>query len=444
MQPTELDTTWQAIRARARDELTDYAFHIWIDPLAPAATVADTLFLRAPRHIRTIVRDRYVPMLRDAARSASGIAAVEVVDDEWTPPAEQPSGGGRLPAEPEEGRLNPKYSFEQFVIGDGNRFAHAAALAAAELPAQAYNPLFIHGPPGLGKTHLLHAVGNYVRRYGGLKVRYATVEAFTSEFVTALRQGGDVHAFKERFRHLDVLLIDDVQFLADKKRTKEEFFHTFNALYEAGAQLVLTSDCPPTELTGLEDRLRERFASGLVVEVERPDLDVRLAILRQRTRHDGLADVAEDALRAIAEHVTGSVRALEGALIRVVAYASLEGLPVSDDVARAVLARLYPRERCTLEDIRDATARSFGLEPAELLARDRRPEVAFARQVAMYLSRELTDQTLPAIGRSFGGRNHTTILHAHRRVADQIREDPQAAHTVESLRRNLDAADRAH
>ncbi|MEX2196051.1 MAG: chromosomal replication initiator protein DnaA [Thermoleophilaceae bacterium] len=441
MQPTELDTTWQAIRARARDELTDYAFHIWIDPLAPAAAVADTLFLRAPRHIRTMVRDRYVPLLRDAARTAAaGIATVEVVDEDWSPP-DTPTGAA-LPLEPEEGRLNPKYSFEQFVIGDGNRFAHAASLAAAEMPAQAYNPLFLHGPPGLGKTHLLHAIGNYVRRYGGLKVRYATVEAFTSEFVHTLRQGGDLHAFKERFREIDVLLIDDVQFLADKKRTKEEFFHTFNALYEAGAQLVLTSDRPPTELQGLEDRLRERFASGLVVEVERPDLEVRLAILRQRTRHDGLNEVAEDALGTIAEHVTGSVRSLEGALIRVVAYASLEGLPVSADVARSVLSRLYPRERCTLDDIRLATARSFGFEPADLLARDRRPDVAFARQVAMYLSRELTDQTLPAIGRSFGGRNHTTILHAHRRVARQIATDPDAADAVAAVQRDLDAADR--
>jgi chromosomal replication initiator protein len=439
----ELETTWQPIRARIRDELTDYAFHIWVEPLEPAARAGGTLFLRAPRHIRGWVQDRYGSLLRDAARGAGPeVTSVELVDEDWTPP----SDAAVSPAPPPDAeRLNPKYTFEQFVIGDGNRFAHAAALAVAELPAQAYNPLFLHGPPGLGKTHLLHAIGNYVRRYGGgLKVRYATVETFTTEFVQALRAQGDVQAFKARFREIDVLLIDDIQFLADKKRTKEEFFHTFNALYEAGSQLVITSDRPPAELEDIETRLRERFSSGLVAELDPPELDVRLAILRQRARHDGLQDVADDALRAIADHVAGSVRALEGALIRVVAYASLEGLTLSPEVARKVLERLYPQRRrtCSLDEIRAATAQCFGLNPADLVAYDRRPDVAFARQVAMYLSRELTDQTLPAIGKSFGGRNHTTILHAHRRVSGAIDSDPQAARTVDALRRRLAGDDR--
>ena len=441
MHAHELDNPWPAIRSRLRDELSEYAFHIWIEPLAPAALRDGTLYLRTPRHVRSIVRDRYLPRLRRAA-AGTPVTRIELVDPDWEPPASAPAPPAPPHSEPEHGRLNPKYTFDQFVIGEGNRLAHAAALAVAELPAQAYNPLFLHGPPGLGKTHLLHAIGNFVRRYGGLKVRYATVEAFTTDFVAALHRDGDIRAFKDRFRDLDVLLVDDVHFLADKQRTKEEFFHTFNALYEAGAQLVISSDRPPAELHGLEDRLRERFAAGLVVEVERPDFDVRLAILRQRARHDGLADVADEALAAIAEHVTGSVRALEGALIRVVAYASLEGLPVTADLARHVLAKLYPRERPTLEDIRAATARSFGLEPDDLLARTRRPDVAFARQVAMYLSRELTDETLPAIGKSFGGRNHTTILHAHRRVADRIASDPETASAVEAVRRRLGAADR--
>lgn len=440
----ELDTTWQPIRARIRDELTDYAFHIWVEPLEPAARAGSTLFLRAPRHIRGWVQDRYGSLLREAARGAAGeVTSVEVVDEDWAPPDEASS-----PAAPaaDVDRLNPKYTFEQFVIGEGNRFAHAAALAVAELPAQAYNPLFLHGPPGLGKTHLLHAIGNYVRRYGsGLKVRYATVESFTTEFVQALRTKGDIQAFKERFREIDVLLIDDIQFLADKKRTKEEFFHTFNALYEAGSQLVITSDRPPAELADIETRLRERFTSGLVAELDPPDLDVRLAILRQRARHDGLHDVADDALRAIADHVAGSVRALEGALIRVVAYASLEGLTLSPDVARKVLERLYPQRQtdCSLDEIRAVCARSFGLGPADLVAYDRRPDVAFARQVAMYLSRELTEQTLPAIGKSFGGRNHTTVLHAHRRVAAAIDSEPETARTVDTIRRELAGADRA-
>ena len=434
------DTIWQPIRAELRQQLTDYAFHIWVDPLEPAAERNGTLFVRAPRHIQGWVQERYGPLLRSAASAAAPtLHAVELVDPDWDEPEQQAPAG----REPE--RLNPKYTFEQFVIGDGNRFAHAAALAAAELPGQAYNPLFLHGPPGLGKTHLLHAIGNYVRRYGGgLAVRYSTVESFTTEFVHALRVERDVQAFKTRFRDIDVLLIDDIQFLADKRRTKEEFFHTFNALYEAGSQLVITSDRRPSELDDLEDRLRERFQSGLVAELEPPGLDVRLAILRKRARHDGLDDVADDALVAIAEHVTGSIRALEGALIRVVAYASLEGLALSADVARRVLERLYPRapRSCTLEEIRAATAQSFGLTTEELTAYDRRPGVAFARQVAMYLSRELTEHTLPAIGLSFGGRNHTTILHAHRRVAGAIQRDPSAADAVAAIRRELTGDDR--
>ena len=442
----DLEHTWQPIRSRLREDLTDYAFHIWMEPLEPAARAGGTLFLRAPGHIRTWVQERYGSVLRDAARAVSaGVDVIELVDEGWTPPAAEAGAPASAKTVGERERLNPKYTFEQFVIGDGNRFAHAAALTVAEQPAQAYNPLFLHGPPGLGKTHLLHAIGNYLRRYGsGLTVRYATIEAFTTEFVDALRGKDDVRAFKERFRDIDVLLIDDIQFLADKRRTKEEFFHTFNALYESGSQLVLTSDRPPGELEDVEARLRERFTSGLVVELDPPDLDVRLAILRQRARHDGLQDIADDALHAIAEGVAGSVRALEGALIRVVAYASLEGVTLTPEVARRVLERLYPRRRgaCSLDDIRAATAGSFGLDPAELVAYDRRPDVAFARQVAMYLSRELTDQTLPAIGKSFGGRNHTTVLHAHRRIAGAIERDPAAADTVASLRAQLSAPDR--
>jgi chromosomal replication initiator protein len=433
------EQTWNAIRARLRDEITDYAFHIWIEPLRPVALQGSTLYVQAPGHVRSWVRDRYAELLRKAAGDGLN---VELVSDTWTAPPEQP-GPSAQPASEE--RLNPKYTFEQFVIGDGNRFAHAAALAVAEMPAQAYNPLFLHGPPGLGKTHLLHAIGNYVHRFGGgMTVRYATLESFTTEFVRALRREGDVQAFKRRFRSIDVLLIDDIQFIAGKQRTKEELFHTFNALYEAGSQLVLTSDRPPAELEELETRMRERFAAGLVVELEPPDLDVRMAILRQRARHDGLHDIPDDALRTIAAHVPSSVRALEGALIRVVAYASLEGVPLDASVARRVLTRLYPQQRqaFTPEDVQRATAASFGLDPAALLAYDRRPDVAFARQIAMYLARELTDATLPALGKAFGGRNHTTILHAHRRIATAIDSDPQAADAVQRVRTSLLRPDR--
>ncbi len=337
--------------------------------------------------------------------------------------------------------LNPKYTFEQFVIGDGNRLAHAAALAVAELPAQAWNPLFIHGPPGLGKTHLLHAIGNYVSRYGeGLRVRYATVEDFMAEFVQAIRRRS-TDGFRERFRDVDVLLLDDVQFLADKVRTKEELFHTFNALYESGRQLVFTSDRSPTDLEAFEDRLKERFECGLVAEVVPPDANVRLAILRNRVRQDGLQNIPDETLEAVARAVGASVRVLEGALIRVVAYASLSDEPPTPELAMEVLGRLYrhgPAQPCSVRRIQEATAAEFGITPEALLARDRTPTVAFARQVAMYLARELTDQGLPALGRDFGGRNHSTVLHAWKRVSELVDKPGEKRETVVGIRRRLE------
>jgi chromosomal replication initiator protein len=335
--------------------------------------------------------------------------------------------------------LNAKYTFDQFVIGSGNRFAHAAALAVAELPAHSYNPLFLHGSPGIGKTHLLHAIGNYVERYGsGLRVRYATIEEFTSEFVEAVRVKSTAD-FKQRFRGADVVLIDDVQFLTGRARTREEFFHTFNALLDAGRQLVMTSDCAPEDIPGLEDRLTERFRSGLVVELDTPEVEVRRAILAKRARVDDL-EVPPDVIAEIADRVTTSVRALEGALIRVVAYASLKEEPPTPALVRHVLRRLgedTARDACGIGEILDAAAQEFGVERDALLARDRRPAVAAARQVAMYLARELTEHSLPEIGRGIGGRNHTTVLHAVNRVSAAIRSDDSMRGAVDNLRRRL-------
>ena len=435
--PDELETIWDAVRRELRRDVTDFTFHIWLEPLEPVGCEAGRLYVRAPEHIRSWVRDRYATLLTGAVRRA-GLASVEVVDDDWAGPAASALPALAPRAEPDG--LNPKYTFEQFVIGDGNRLAHAAALAVAELPAQAWNPLFIHGPPGLGKTHLLHAIGNYVQRYGeGLRVRYATVEDFTSEFVQAVR-GRSTDAFRERFRDVDVLLLDDVQFLADKIRTKEELFHTFNALYESGRQLVITSDRSPTDLEAFEARLKERFECGLVAELVPPDAAVRHAILRKRVRQDGLDEVPDETLEAVARLVGASVRVLEGALIRVVAYASLAGKPPTPELAMEVLGRLYRRGdsgRPTVRRIQEATAEEFGIAPAALLARDRTPQVAFARQVAMYLSRELTDHGLPAIGREFGGRNHTTVLHAWKRVSELVDNPGEKRETVDCIRRRL-------
>jgi chromosomal replication initiator protein len=451
--PPQPDEIWDDIRDELRRETPDFKFHIWIDPLELAGVHGLTVYVRAPEHIRMSVAERYLPLLRRAAAARfDAHATVEVVGAGWEAPAgdggSEDAGGARPSMNGAGGvggnghrrdSLNPKYTFDQFVIGSGNRFAHAAALAVAELPAHSYNPLFLHGSPGIGKTHLLHAIGNYVERFGsGLRVRYATIEEFTSEFVEAVRVKSTAD-FKQRFRSADVVLIDDVQFLTGRARTREEFFHTFNALLDAGRQLVMTSDCAPEDIPGLEDRLTERFRSGLVVELDTPEVEVRRAILAKRARVDDL-EVAPEVIAEIAGRVTTSVRALEGALIRVVAYASLKGEPATPALVRHVLHRLgedSANDACGIGEILDAAAQEFGVERAALLARDRRPAVAAARQVAMYLARELTEHSLPEIGRGIGGRNHTTVLHAVNRVSAAIHSDDSMRGAVDNLRRRL-------
>jgi chromosomal replication initiator protein len=442
--PTQPDEIWDAIRVELRRETPDFQFHIWLEPLQLAAIHGRTVYVRAPEHIRTSVAERYLSLLRRAAAAAFDAGAtVEVVGADWEPPPGEPNGNS-VPASqngdpPKRDRLNPRHTFDQFVIGAGNRFAHAAALAVAELPGHSYNPLFLHGSPGIGKTHLLHAIGNYVECFGsGLQVRYATVEEFTTEFVQAVR-GKTTDSFKQRFRSADVVLIDDIQFLAGREKTRDEFFHTFNALLGGGRQLVMTSDCAPEDIPGVETRLIERFRSGLVVELDAPELEVRMAILAKRARLDDL-EIGGDVLAEIASRVTTSVRALEGALIRVVAYASLKGEPPTPGLVRHVLRRLgkdTAPDACGLGEILDAAAQEFGVERDALMARDRRPAVAAARQVAMYLARELTEQSLPEIGRGIGGRNHTTVLHAVNRVSAAVHTDDSVRTAVDNLRRRL-------
>jgi chromosomal replication initiator protein len=441
--PASPDQIWNDIREELRSETPDFKFEIWIEPLELAGVSGRTLYVRAPEHIRTSVSERYLPLLRRAAaRRFDPRAVVQVVGAGWTAPAETEPGerpGESAANGPPGGPLNPKYTFEQFVIGEGNRFAHAASLAVAELPAQAYNPLFLHGPPGLGKTHLLHAIANFVKRYGaGLRVRYATSEQFTAEFVEAVRskRTGD---FKDDFRGADVVLIDDVQFLAGRAKTREEFFHMFNALVCSGRQLVISSDRSPEELPDLEARLAERFRSGLVAELEPPPPAVRRAILAKRSRIDNL-QVSEDVLAEIAQRVDSSVRALEGALIRVIAYASMKSEEPTPGLVRHVLRRLgqdHSRDACGLSEIVDAAAQEFGLDRMSLLSDSRRRKVTDARQVAMYLARELTEHSYTEIAEGIGRRDHSTAISAVKRIKALLLTDPQMRATVENLVRRL-------
>jgi chromosomal replication initiator protein len=440
---------WNAVRQQLRQAVPADTYDIWLAPLRVLDLDGDRLLLEAPHELRAWVADRFARVLQASAAAVLGpqitvdVRAASTSARPKRTAAEARARDSPPDREPETTGLNPKFTFDQFVIGDSNRFAHAAALAVAELPGHAYNPLFVYGPPGVGKTHLLHSIGNYVLAYGaGLSVRYTTVETFTNQFLTAL-QRGDMDRFKGRYRHSDVLLIDDVQFLASKAKTEEEFFHTFNALHDLGSQLVLTSDRLPRDLNALEDRLRERFEAGLVTAIAPPDVSTRLTVLRKRAQHDGVALADDGVLPLLADRVPHNVRALEGALIRVVAFASLTGRAVTSALATEVLADLYSTTlkpgaaAPTVESIQDLTADAFGLTREELVSPSRAARVAWPRQVAMYLAREHTAETLPAIGERFGGRNHTTVLHAHKRTTQRLATDPEASDIVRRLTERL-------
>ena len=323
-----------------------------------------------------------------------------------------------------DGRLNDKYIFDTFVIGSSNRFAHAAAVAVAEQPARAYNPLFIYGGSGLGKTHLLHAIGHYTRTlYKGTHVRYVSSEEFTNEFINSIRDD-KAAAFQRRYRETDVLLVDDIQFLSGKVQTQEEFFHTFNTLHNANKQIVITSDLPPKQLQEFEDRMRSRFEWGLITDIQPPDLETRIAILRKKTKHERLVAPPE-VLEYIASKITTNIRELEGALIRVTAFASLNRQPVDLTITEIVLKDLLPSEtgpEITAAQIMAATAQYFGVTVDDLCGASRSRVLVTARQIAMYLCRELTDLSLPKIGQAFGGRDHTTVMHADRKIRQLMAE----------------------
>ncbi len=403
------------------------------------------------------IMQRYISLVRDALFEVLGndiAVTVEVVAPaalpsagantlQGGPPAEQTAPVAATPP-PLSGvgpgqRLQGRFTFDAFVIGPSNRFAHAAALAVAETPARAYNPLFIYGGVGLGKTHLLHAIGHFTaENHPGLSVRYVSVETFTNEFINALRDGG-IRSFKDRYRSTDILLIDDIQMLEGREQTQEEFFHTFNALHESGKQIVISSDRPPRAISTLEDRLRSRFEMGLITDVQAPALELRIAILRKRVMTDGYQIRDPEALSYIAARVSTNVRQLEGALIRVVAHSSISGRPVTVDLAQEVLTDLFPDGDgvVRMDLVQEAVARHYGVSLEDLVGDRRTKRVVVPRQVAMYLCRELTDSSLPAIGRSFGGRDHTTVIYAVNKVTHQITDEGAIYDAVRSLTATL-------
>jgi chromosomal replication initiator protein len=445
--PPQFEQTpaWHEIRQQLRRIVGDSTYEIWLAALEVQAWDGQRLVLRAPAGSQAWVSKRFGRIVETCIRTVIGSAVQVAFAGRPSADARPVGEGAHAPLEFEDSAaFNPRYSFEQFIIGDGNRLAHAASLAVAELPGQAYNPLFLHAPPGLGKTHLLHAIGNFVLAFGGgATVRYTTVEAFTNHFITALHSKS-VDRFKHAYRDADVLLIDDVQFLASKAKTEEEFFHTFNALYETGRQLVLTCDRLPRQLLTVEERLRERFESGLVADMRAPDFPTRLAILRKRAVLDRIALEDPSVLELIAERVTDNIRALEGALIRVVAHHSLSGHPINVGLATHVLDEMHPATRhseLAIDDIQAVVAGYYGISVAELTSSSRKARVAWARQVAIHLSRDLTITSLEIIGKAFGGRSHATVLHACKRVSERLRTDQQAVADMDQIVALLQAGD---
>ncbi|MBP2655671.1 MAG: Chromosomal replication initiator protein dnaA [Firmicutes bacterium] len=331
--------------------------------------------------------------------------------------------------------LNPKYTFETFVIGNSNRFAHAASLAVAEVPSKVYNPFFVYGGVGLGKTHLMHAIGHRIRQnHQQLRVLYISSEKFTNELINSIRDGNP-ESFRQKYRNIDVLLVDDIQFLSKKEHTQEEFFHTFNTLHEANKQIIISSDRPPREIPTLEDRLRSRFEWGLITDIQAPDLETRIAILRKKALLENL-DVPNDVMVYIASRIDNNIRELEGALIRVMAYSSLTGQIIDVNLASEALKDIFPNGRqkqVTMELIQQVVAEYFKLKQEELLAKKRTRNVAYPRQIAMYLCRELTDTSLPRIGEMFGGRDHTTVIHANDKISRERNEDAKLNNILKEL-----------
>ncbi len=454
---------WTLCSEALREQVSDAIWQAYLSGITPLSIEDTEVVLGVPNTlIRDRVESRFLGLIQDTVTGTVGrdvVIQLEVVAPVYEPaeeslpgaePDRQATGLAPAPANQasradtngngRDGRfesplLDPRYTFDTFVIASSNRFAHAAAQSVAESPARSYNPLFIYGDAGLGKTHLLHAIGNYVvENFSGRHVRYVTTETYMNEFVDAIRTNATT-AFKRRYRECDVLLIDDVQFMERKESLQEEFFHTFNSLYGASKQIVLTSDRPPKSIATLEDRLRSRFLSGLITEVQPPELETRLAILQTKAEHEHVR-VPDDVLEFIATHVKDNIRELEGALIRVTAFASLNRQPMTRGLAEQVLSDIVSADqprRITPQVILDATSETFGFSVEELCGPNRRRPLVTARQVSMYVFRELTDFSYPAIGREFGGRDHSTVMHAVEKIAGLMKERHQIYNQVTDL-----------
>lgn len=450
-QLNQLNLVWDEVLEIMATELAQKSFDAWLKNSRPVRLEGNTLYIEFPNEFtKDWVEARYVNPLQKTLR--------QVVNRDWDirfiipqgvksltehqedAPAPPPSSKktvevAQREVAPTSSILNPRYTFESFVVGNSNRFAHAASLAVAEGPSKAYNPLFLYGGVGLGKTHLMHAIGHYaLEENPNISVVYVTSETFTNDLINAIGKKSMVD-FRNKYRNVDILLVDDIQFVAGKESTQEEFFHTFNALYEANRQIIISSDRPPKDIPTLEERLRSRFEWGLITDIQPPDLETRIAILRKKATDDKLV-ISQDVLAYIATHIQSNIRELEGALVRVIAHCNLHNSPINvETVADALkdILKAPAHKPITMDGIQEVVAEHYGIKVAEMKSKRRTRNITFPRQIAMYLARELTDSSLPEIGEFFGGRDHTTVMHAYEKIESELKIDPSLQSAIKEL-----------
>lgn len=447
---TDLKGLWEKTLNIIKGELTEVSFNTWIKSCEPISISSNTIKISVPNSFtQDILEKRYKDLVINSIEAAcSKLYKIEFLIGSELQENEEQDVKAKATIKDTmsvtvndemSSTLNPKYTFDSFVIGNSNRFAHAASLAVAESPAKAYNPLFIYGGVGLGKTHLMHAIGHYVlQNNGNAKVVYVSSEKFTNELINAIKDDKN-EEFRTKYRSVDILLIDDIQFIAGKERTQEEFFHTFNALHDANKQIILSSDRPPKEIPTLEDRLRSRFEWGLIADIQAPDFETRMAILKKKADVEKL-NVPNEVMVYIATKIKSNIRELEGALIRIVAYSSLTNRDITVDLATEALKDIISNKQnknITIDLIQDVVATYFNLRVDDLKSQRRTRNVAYPRQIAMYLSRKLTDMSLPKIGEEFGGRDHTTVIHAYEKISESLNKDESLQHTINDITKKI-------
>lgn len=435
---SSLDTLWNDVLNVIKVELTEVSFNTWLKSIEPISLNNNKIILAVPNDFtKGILKGRYFNLIKNSIKQVSN----QDYTIEFIIPGEDTNINvgqviqQEVPENNQRAQLNPKYTFNTFVIGNSNRFAHAASLAVAEAPAQAYNPLFIYGGVGLGKTHLMHAIGHYILSQNpNSKVVYVSSEKFTNELINSIREYRN-EEFRNKYRNIDVLLVDDIQFIAGKEGTQEEFFHTFNALHENNKQIIISSDRPPKEIPTLEDRLRSRFEWGLIADIQPPDFETRIAILRKKANVENI-EVSDEVMEYIATKIQSNIRELEGALIRVVAYSSLTNRSVTEELAEEALKDILSSNKAvdiTVDIIKEIVSKNFKIKIDDFNSKKRTRAIAFPRQIAMYLTRELTDLSLPKIGDEFGGRDHTTVIHACDKINSDLTKDTSLKKKLDSI-----------